>query len=29
MRLNLDGFVKGDTRSYELVAHMMREFGEE
>ncbi len=28
-RLNLDGFVTGDTRSYELVAKMMREFGEE
>ena len=28
-RLNLDGFVVGDARNYELVARMMRAFGEE
>lgn len=28
-RLDLDGFVVGDARNYELVARMMREFGEE
>lgn len=28
-RLNLDGFIVGDARNYELVARMMREFGEE
>ncbi len=28
-RLDFDGFVVGDARNYELVARMMREFGEE
>ena len=28
-RLNIDGFVVGDINSYNMVAHMMREFGEE
>ena len=28
-RLDLDGFIVGDARNYELVARMMREFGEE